>query len=266
MRGRIALFLVLAVVVALVAAYAGWSASTNEAAGAPGSPTPSESSPGSVGQRPSGPSSHPSEGSGSNRSSGGSGSKGSPPEAAGQQGGGASQPGQPPKAPPASQPEPSTDPVRFGEVTTDDLGDTMDLSIDRDRRALTARFSALEAAVGDPTAEQVTTRSFSMTVPLVAGAKGETISFAVQGYAFGEKDGGENEDMNASGRLTLTVNGRTTVEHFPAGWDDSFVAVVDLPAVPSTTYRMTAVAEVRQDSDSGGQAYANISSVDVGIG
>jgi hypothetical protein len=254
MRGRIVLFAVLAAVVALVAVYVGWSTSTPKAAGEPSTATPSDSTVRSTQQQASG--STPS------RSPAASSPKAPAPKVSSPTSSPQAEPKPKPKPKskpkPGSQPRPSTDPVRFGPVSTTPSDDTLDVSTSDDRRALSATFSALEVTVGDPDATDVTTRSFAMTVPLTKGVKGNTLKVFAQGYVVTEKEG-------ATARLTLRGNGRTTVENFPAGWDDSFLHVMELPATPGTTYRLTAVIEIHQNRGTDGQGYANIASIEIGL-
>jgi hypothetical protein len=252
MRGRIVLFAVLAAVVALVAVYVGWSTSTPKAAGEPSTATPSDSTVRSTQQQASG--STPS------RSPAASSPKAPAPKVSSPTSSPQAEPKPKPKpkSKPGSQPRPSTDPVRFGPVSTTPSDDTLDVSTSDDRRALSATFSALEVTVGDPDATDVTTRSFAMTVPLTKGVKGNTLKVFAQGYVVTEKEG-------ATARLTLRGNGRTTVENFPAGWDDSFLHVMELPATPGTTYRLTAVIEIHQNRGTDGQGYANIASIEIGL-
>ena len=206
MRGRIVLFVALAVVIALVGFYAGWSTSTPEAGAHPSGTTA--------------PSGHTSA------------------------------------APPALQPQHRTEPVRFGAVTTS--GADSDTGIASDRRALTTTFSDLEVTVGNgEVTEPDAARSFSMTLPLTDGAKGETLRFHAQGYAF-TRDG-------ATARLTLRGGGRVTVKDIPTDADGDFLQTLDLPASPATTYQLSAAIELHQHGGTGGDGYLNILAIDVEI-
>jgi hypothetical protein len=206
MRGRIVLFVALAVVIALVGFYAGWSTSTPEAGAHPSGTTA--------------PSGHK------------------------------------PAAPPASQPKHRTEPLRFGAVTTS--GADSDTGIASDRRALTTTFSDLEVTVGNgEVTEPDAARSFSMTLPLTDGAKGETLRFHAQGYAF-TRDG-------ATARLTLRGGGRVTVKDITTGSDGDLLQTLDLPASPATTYQLSAAIELHQHGGTGGDGYLNILAIDVEI-
>lgn len=180
MRGRIVLFVALAVVTALVGFYADWSTNTPEAvaeAPVPGS-EPSRPSATRSPKRSDAPAAAPK----------GSAEKAAvPPASAPRPGahpaGTTAQPGHKPGAPPASQPQRRTDPVRFGRVATSGANGETDIA--DDRRALTTTFSDLEVTVGNgAVTEPDATRSFSMTLPLTDGAKGETLRVHAQGFAF----------------------------------------------------------------------------------
>jgi hypothetical protein len=255
MRGRIVLFIVLAVAAALVGVYVGWSTNTPTAVGEPSTATPADSSVGPV--------QHRLGDSGSSRSPAASSQQTQPrtgsPTAAGNPGGDATQPGHKPATKPASQSQPSTDPVRFGKVTTTPSGDTATLDVaPSDHRALTAVFSDRVVQVG-PGATEPATRSFAMTLPLTDGARGETLRVYVQGYAFAQESGG------AYAQLTLKLNGQGTVRYYRSGWDDSFIEVLEVPATPATTYRLEGVVEVHRNPGTDGYATMNVLSVDASI-
>ena len=249
MRGRIVLFVVLAVVMALVGVYVGWSTNTPRAVGEPATATPADSSVGPTQRRGSG--------SGPARSPAAPSPKARSPKAPAKPGDTAPPSGQKPATPPASQPQPNTDPVRFGKVTITPSDNTVRTDIAPARRALTSGFLGREVQVSPGSTEPDATRSFAMTLPLTDGAKGETLTVLVQGYAFSE--------VGTSGRLTLRLNGLVKVRDFPAGSDKSYVQTLRLPAIPATTYRLSGVIEVHQDPGSNGTALLNILSVDVGI-
>ena len=249
MRGRIVLFIVLAVAAALAAAYLGVSAGAPKAADKPpAAATPSSPARSAPGRTP---------GPGPTRSPTGPSqqmptavpSKAPTPKAGANPGGTATQP--------ATKPQPSTGPVRFGKVTVTPSGDTASLDVaPSDHRALTATFSDREVQVGSGATEPAP-RSFAMTLPLTDGAKGETLRVYVQGYAYAQE--------GAYARLTLKLNGLSSVRYYRSGWDDDFVEVLEAPATPATTYRLEGVLEVHQKPGTVGAAYLNVLSVDASI-
>ena len=246
MRGRIILFVVLAVVLALGGVYVGWSTSSPQAA-ADASATPPS---------PLGPAQE--AGSTRSRSPAGHVPKAPPPKGSQQQGNppkGNPQPGDTPAPPPSSKPQPSPGPVSFGQVTT--AGRPNDTAVSPDRRALTTTFSAFEVTIDGESAEPSATKSFSMTLPLTDGANGDVVGFHVQGFAFVE--GG------AAARVTLRGGGKVRVRDLPSGADKDVVESLWLPATPGITYRLSVVIEIHKDATGGGDGYLNAVAVDVGI-
>lgn len=280
MRRRIVLLVVLAVLTALLAVYAGWSRNTPKTVGEPATATPSDSSVGSTQSRASG--------SGPARSPAPSSPKAAPPKAApptvslpkatppkaappkaappkacsataaAQPAAYATPSGQEPATNPASKPQPGADRLHFGPVTPEGSHDTFDVDVSDDRRALTAGFDDLELTMDGGSTECDATRSFAMTLPLTGSAENARLRFHAQGSAFAE--------TGASARLTLRGNGRVKVKNFPAGSDDSFVQTLELPAIPATTYQLSAVIEVHQDPGTEASAYLNILAIDIEIG
>ena len=146
--------------------------------------------------------------------------------------------------------------MRFGAVTTS--GADNETGIASDRRALTTTFSDLEVTVGNgEVTEPDAARSFSMTLPLTDGAKGETLRFHAQGYVF-TRDG-------ATARLTLRGGGRVTVKDIPADANFDLLQTLELPASPATTYQLSADIELHQHGGTGGDGYLNILAIDIEI-
>jgi hypothetical protein len=257
MRGRIVVFVVLAAVAMLVGVYLG-GATAPKAAGQPVPAAPADASVGSTHAGTSRPTashpapSHPA----ASREPGTSKPTGSPAKGAAPPADTATTLGHKPTSPPAAQPQPNAGPVRFGTVTTAP-SDGVETSVaPSDRRALTTTFDDMQ--LGDKEVpEPDATRSFSMTLPLTDGAKGETLRVAVQGYAFVEE--------GARAQLTLKVNGQGTVRYYPAGWNDSVFEVLEVPAVPATTYQLSGVLQVHHNPGKASGAYLNVVSVDASI-
>jgi hypothetical protein len=241
MRGRIALLIVLAVVIALAGVFVGWSTKTPKAIGESATPTdsPVESPKAPTPTEPTTP-------------------KASTPTA--------------PTTPRATTPRATTPrattptlpvpigEVRFGKVTTTPSGDTVDTSIaESDRRALTTTFDD-RVVEGGPGATEPATRSFAMTLPLTDGAKGETLRVYVQGYAFVQERGG------AYARLTMKLNGQGTVKYYRSGFNDEVFEVLEAPATPGTTYQLSGVIDaLRRDPGTDGEIYLNVLSIDASI-
>jgi hypothetical protein len=257
MRGRIVVFVVLAAVAVLLGVYIG-GATAPKAAGQPAPTAPADASAGSTHAGTSRPTaSHPAPSrSAASRSPGASRPTGSPATGAARPADTATTPGHKPTSPPAAQPQPSAGPVRFGKVTTTPSDGVQTSVAESDRRALTTTFDDMELAdkaIPQPDA----TRSFSMTLPLTDGAKGQTLRLSIQGYAFVEK--------GAHAQLTLKVNGQGTVRYYEAGWNDTILEVLELPAVPATTYQLSGVLQVRHNPGEDSFAILNVISVDAAI-
>jgi hypothetical protein len=244
MRGRVVLLVILTVAIALVAVYVTvWSPSTPTTAGEPpgSSVAPAQQDASKVAQSP--------------------GAKAAPkvspaattPKAAPKPGGNAALSAQQPAA---TKPRPrlSTDPVRFGPVG--DAGWGSENEVSEDRRALSTGFSDFQVGLANEDAPDPS-RSMRMTIPLTDGVEGETLYIHASGYSIANE--------HATAKLALGARGQTVVQRFPAGWDDSFVTTLELPAIPGATYQLSAVLEVEERSDAEGAAYLNILSIDAEI-
>lgn len=257
MRGRIVVFVVLAAVAALVGVYVG-AATAPKAVGQPAPSAPADAPVGSTHGRASRPApsrptaSHPAP----SRPTGASRPKGSPATGPARPAGAATMPGHKPTSTPAAQHQPSAGPVRFGQVTTTPSDGVQTSVAESDRRALTTTFDDMQLG-NEQVPQPDATRSFSMTLPLTDGAKGETLRVTVQGYAFAEE--------GARAQLTLKVNGQGTVRYYQAGWNDSVFEVLELPAVPATTYQLSGVLQVHHNPGKDSYAYLNVVSVDASI-
>ena len=251
MRGRIVLFVALAVATALVAAYLGWSTSTPKAAGEPSPSTPSTSTKGATHRKASGsasarppapapPKASPPKASPTKPSA----TKASPPQgclaADAKPAAFVTPSDEDPATEPASPAPEGDDQVHFGPGMPEGRHGGVDTSISPDRQALTTTFDDLQVEVGNG---KVTgcdaTGSYTMTIPPTGGGHVAALRFHVQGYAFVAK--------GVTARLTVRGNGRTTTRDFPVGTDDSFLQAVELPAVSGTTYRLETVVELHQD-------------------
>jgi len=247
MRGRIVLFVILAIMTALVGVWLGWSTTTPKAVGEPATTTTQADS-------PVGPTQRRGSGSGPSRTPTPSLPKARSPKAPAHPGDTATQPGHPPAKPPASPPQQQAGPVRFGPITT--AGRDSDTSISDDRRALTTAFSDFEVAV-DPTSEPEATKTFTMTMPLTDGAAGETLWVYAQGYA--------HFDRGAKGSVTLQGGGQQIIQGYATPDDKSFVQTLELPARPGETYKLTFAINIDQSADNEGTGYLNIAVIDIGI-
>ena len=248
MRGRVVLpVIILAVAIALVAVYVTvWSPSTPATPAAPSTPSPVPAQQGAA---------KPATSPGAKAAPKVSSPATTTPKAAPKPAGNAPAVQQPAAKPaPKPQPQPSTDPVRFGPVG--DPGWDSETGVSEDRRALTTTFADLQVGLQYEDAPD-SSRSMRLAIPLTDGAQGETLFIHAQGYSF--------TDEHAKGQLVLRARGRTIVQPFPAGSNDSFLTTLELPAVPGATYALSAVLELEETSDASGGAYLNILSIDAEI-
>jgi hypothetical protein len=92
-------------------------------------------------------------------------------------------------------------------------------------------------------------------LPVDGGDNGVKTSFGASGYAL--TTGG------ATGYAVFSVNGQTSIMHFPAGTDQEFVQRLEFEAGPTSECRVSLFILVeRRSADA---AYLNISAVDAEI-
>jgi hypothetical protein len=243
MRSRTVLLVVLAVVLALGGVYIGWSTSSPKAAAdAPATP------PSSLGPaQEAGSARSRSPGTGAPKGSADKGTTGK-----GTTGKEATESSVKPAPPPSSKPSRPTGPVRFGQVTT--AGRPNTTLISDDRRAFATTFSEFEVAIGPASAEPSATKSVSMTLPLTDGANGDVVGFHVSGFA--------NTIAGATARMTLRGGGKVKVKDIPTDSDVEIVESLWLPAIPGTTYQLSAVIEIHKDAAGEGDGYLNAVSIE----
>jgi hypothetical protein len=268
MRGRIVLFIVLAVATALAAAWLGVSADAPKAAGQPpavtagpstGSahdrtPGPGPARPPTASSLPTGQNMGPPAAAPPKASAKASAPTVAPPRACS-----STAAAQPPAVTILSDPPPpATGPAHFGQVSTTSFDDTAQIDISDDHQALTTMFSKFELATGKNlekgSGECDVTRSLSMTLPVTGPAQARKLGFYVQGYA--------RTDRGASAQLTLRGNGQVKVQRFPAGSDEDYVLALEFPVTPGATYTLSVQLEVHQNPRTGGNAYLNMSTID----
>jgi hypothetical protein len=118
--------------------------------------------------------------------------------------------------------------------------DGFDISISDDGQAFTLRFAEIQAEVdAGKSPDLVTARVFSAVLPVDGGDNGVDISLAASGFALATE--------GANGYVVLSVNGQTSVEHFPPGTDQEFVQQLSFEAGPTCECHLTVVAVVQRD-------------------
>jgi len=147
----------------------------------------------------------------------------------------------------------------FGQQPTYASTDTFDISVSEDKRAFTLRFSDMAAAVdAGKSSVPVATRTFSLVLPLESAPDAVQISFAVSGFAFASEA--------ANGYAVFSVNGQTSVVHFPAGTDQEFVQELAFEAEPTAECRISLFLLVeREFADSLAAATVSTTSIDAEV-
>ena len=149
--------------------------------------------------------------------------------------------------------------AKFGSGSTGSGDEGFDLAISDDGLAFTLTFAEIQAEIGGGEAQDpIAARVFSAVVPLEDAADGVDISFTTQGFAFTTE--------GASAAAVLSVNGQASVQHFPAGTDDSFQQQLRFTSGPTSQCHLAVVAVVQRDpADPEAQATLRPSSVDAEI-
>ena len=94
----------------------------------------------------------------------------------------------------------------FGEAPTFSTDVAFSLDLSPDKKAFTATFSGIEAAIDGKSASPIATRVFSFSLPLSCAEPGQNIPFFVSGFVFSEKE--------AAAHVVFSVNNQTTVTDF----------------------------------------------------
>jgi hypothetical protein len=130
--------------------------------------------------------------------------------------------------------------AKFGSGATGSGDDGFDLSISDDGQAFTLTFAEIQAEVGGgKSPDMVAARVFSAVLPVDGGDNGVDISFTTQGFAIATE--------GANAYAVLSVNGQTSVQHFPAGTDQSFMQQLSFKGGPTSQCHLAVVAVVQRD-------------------
>ena len=142
----------------------------------------------------------------------------------------------------------------FGEAPTFNTDVGFSLALSPDKKAFTATFSGLQAAIDGPSAAPIATRVFSFSVPLSGAEPGREIPFFVSGFAFSEKE--------ATAHLVFSVNNQSTVTDFPADSNTDFVQQLKYTAGDAADARITVFLLADRDSNSDSGVHVNVSAID----
>ncbi|MEJ3749779.1 hypothetical protein WEI85_41795 [Actinomycetes bacterium KLBMP 9797] len=120
----------------------------------------------------------------------------------------------------------------FGQKPTYASTESFDISVSEDQRAFTLTFSDMQTVVdAGKSSAPVATRTFSLVLPLESGYEAVQIAFAVSGFALASQ--------GADGYAVLSVNGQTSVVHFPPETDQEFVQELVFEAAPTVECRIS---------------------------
>jgi len=147
----------------------------------------------------------------------------------------------------------------FGQTTTYQSDEKFELGVSDDKRALTLTFSDLQATVGGgKSPASMSTRMFSLVLPLEGDEKRVEIEFIVQGFTLAHE--------GATATMVCSVNGQTTVADFPGMSDQSFVQKLNFAAEAPSECRLYVFLLVGRDSrNANAEAFLNVNSIDAEI-
>jgi hypothetical protein len=147
----------------------------------------------------------------------------------------------------------------FSQIPTYQSNEKFDLDVSDDKRALTLTFSDLQATVGGgKSPAPMSTRAFSLVLPLEGDEKRVEIEFIVQGFILASE--------GATATIVCSVNGQTTVADFPGESDQSFVQKLRFAAETPSECRLYVFLLVGRDSRNANiEAHMNVASIDAEI-
>jgi len=147
----------------------------------------------------------------------------------------------------------------FEQTPTYQSDESIVLSVSDDKRALTLIFSDLQTAVeGSKSLAPVSTRIFSLVLPLKGEEKRVEIEFFVSGYIFVPE--------GATASVVFSVNGQTAVADFTGESDKEFLQELKFAAETPSECRLCVFLLLGRDSRNADvQAYLNVSAIDAEI-
>jgi hypothetical protein len=147
----------------------------------------------------------------------------------------------------------------FGQIPTYQGDERFEVVVSDDKRALTLMFSDLQATVGgSKSLAPISTRVFSLVLPLEGDEKMVEIEFIVQGFILALE--------GATASLVCSVNGQTTVTDFPGRVDESFVQKLKFAAETPSESRLCVFLLLGRDSgNANAEAQLSVTSIDAEI-
>jgi hypothetical protein len=130
----------------------------------------------------------------------------------------------------------------FGQIPTYQSDAQFEVGVSDDKRTLTLTFSDLQVTVGgSQSTAPLSTRTFSLVLPLEGDEKWGEIEFIVQGFVLTLE--------GATATLVCSVNGQTTVTDFPKNSEQSFVQKLKFAAKTPSEARLCMVLLLGRDSN-----------------
>lgn len=147
----------------------------------------------------------------------------------------------------------------FGQIPAYQSDEKFELDVSDDKRALTLTFSDLRATVGGgKSLAPMSTRMFSLVLPLEGGEKRVEIEFIVQGFILARE--------GATATMVCSINGQTTVADFPGRSDQGFLQKLKFAAETPSECRLYVFLLVGRDSrNANAEAFLNVNSIDAEI-
>jgi hypothetical protein len=147
----------------------------------------------------------------------------------------------------------------FGKIPMYQSDEKFELGVSDDKRALTLTFSDFQVTVGgSKAAAPMSTRVFSLVLPLEGDEKRVEIEFIIQGFILALE--------GATATLVCSVNGQTTVADFPAGSNQSMIQKLTFTAeTPSESRLCIFVLLGRDTKNDHAEAHLSVTSIDAEI-
>ena len=147
----------------------------------------------------------------------------------------------------------------FGQIPAYQSDEKFELAVSDDKRALTINFADFQISVGGSTSPRpMSTREFSLVLPLEGDDKRVEIEFAVDGFILALE--------GATASVFCSVNGQTTVADFPGSSDQNFVQRLTFAAETPTEARLYLLLLLGRDSgNANADASLSVTSIDAEI-
>jgi hypothetical protein len=149
--------------------------------------------------------------------------------------------------------------ITFGQIPVSQCDEAFQLTVSDDKRALTLMFSDFQTTVGDKKSTvPISTRLFSVVLPLQGDEKRVEIEFIVQGFIFALE--------GATATLVCSVNGQTSVADFPGSAEQSYLHKFKFVAEAPSESRVCVFLLLGRDStNTSTEAQMSVTTIDAEI-